>query len=139
MRYSMRHQHTMVIGGTGMLREAVREEGPVELLVVWIHDEEGPVPLAIHDAAAEVGHPIRIVHVVDSAAAGPERSLEARSAKISVYPDVTYQQVVLGFHREPDGPRWLMDLEISSGVVTATESETSPYVVGQIRPWCLRP
>ncbi len=31
----------MVIAGTGMLREAVREDGPVELLVVRIHDEDG--------------------------------------------------------------------------------------------------
>lgn len=112
MRYSTRHQHTMVIGGTGMLREAVREEGPVELLVVWIHDEDGPAPPAIHDAAAEVGHPIRIVQIMDSATAGPERPLEARSAKSSVYPDVTHQQVVLGFHRESDGPRYLTDQEI---------------------------
>lgn len=104
MRYSRRPQHTMVIAGTGMLREAVREEGPVELLVVWIHDEDGPAPPAIHDAAAEVGYPIRIVQVMGSATAGPERSLEARSAKSFVYPDVTHQQVVLGFHRESDGP-----------------------------------
>ena len=122
-----------------VIRQAIRKAGPVELLLAWIHDEDGVVPKAISEVGSEDGNSLHFVHVVGSAAAAPSRSLADRAAKFSEFQNLFYQQVVLGFHADSGGSRWLSNREVSAGVISAIENGASPYVVGQVRPWNLRP
>jgi hypothetical protein len=130
--------HDLAALRSGM-RGAISEFGPVDLLLAWIHDETGPVPGALVDVAIESGGRVHMVHVMGSAAAGPTGSLAALAERFDGVPLLRYQQVVLGFQREGAGSRWLSHREISEGVMSAIEDEASPYIVGQVEPWALRP
>jgi hypothetical protein len=121
------------------VRGAIRDLGPVDLVVAWVHDEAGPVPGALVDVALESGEPVQLVQVVGSGAAGPEGSLDGLAKRFEALPQLHYQLVVLGFQRDTAGSRWLTHQEISHGVMAAIDDEHSRYIVGQIEPWALRP
>ena len=122
-----------------VVQGAIRDEGPAQLIVAWIHEGEGPVLPAICEVATVPGHSTRLIHVLGSAAADPARSLDALANRFVVYPELVYQQVVLGFRVESGGARWLSDSEISAGVIEAAEIDTSRCIVGETRPWSRRP
>lgn len=122
-----------------VVRDAIRKTGPVELLVMWIHDEGTPLPLAIGEIISEAGIPFRVVHILGSAAGDPLRASGAVESRLTAFANITYQQVILGFNADSDGSRWLTHDEISAGVVSAVDSGSSRSIVGQIEPWDLRP
>lgn len=121
------------------VRDAIRATGPADLVIAWIHDEAGPVPMAICEVVAEESTRFRFIQVMGSAAADPNRSLDVLADRFSQIQSVRYQQVVLGFRVDSGGSRWLTNDEIADGVSDATGSGDSMFVVGQIRPWELRP
>lgn len=140
--------HALVVGGTGMLREAtltlaqalrraVGHYGPIQLAVCWIHSS---APEALQTVAAELGRsgePCRLFHVRGSAAADPTRL--PRPALDELPPTVSYRQVILGFQIEGNRSRWLTHREISQGVLQAIEDDAEYRAVGVVRPWEMRP
>jgi hypothetical protein len=69
----------------------------------------------------------RYFHVRGSAVADPSRTRSEAEEQFAHYPTLHYLQVILGFVLENGRSRWLTDVEISQGVVTAIE------------PWSSRP
>jgi len=123
------------------ISEAIDSEGPADLLVAWVHDDRGPVPVALCELVLCAERPCRLVHVMGSAAADPTRSLEETAERLSTFAGIAYQPVILGFHADGEGgqSRWLTNAEIAAGVLEAIDGEASPFVVGQVEPWALRP
>lgn len=71
----------------------------------------------------------------------PPGAEDASAGRYSNLESVAYQLVVLGFHLEPEtnASSWLTNDEISAGVLEAIDGGSSRVVVGQTRPWDLRP
>jgi hypothetical protein len=121
--------------------DAIETEGPADLLPVWIHDEQGPVLPALVEQVSRQGAACQIVDVRGSASADPAGAEDASAGRYSNLECVAYQQVVLGFHLDPEtnASSWLTNDEISAGVFEAIDGGSSRVVVGQTRPWDLRP
>jgi NAD(P)-dependent dehydrogenase (short-subunit alcohol dehydrogenase family) len=123
--------------------DAIETEGPADLLLAWIHDEQGPVlPALVEQVSRHRALPAcQVVHVRGSASADPAGAEDASAGRYSNLESVAYQQVVLGFHLDPEtnASRWLTNDEISAGVLEAIDGGSSRVVVGQTRPWGLRP
>lgn len=112
--------------------DAIETEGPADLLLAWIHDEQGPVLPALVEQVSTQGAPCEVVHVRGSASADPAAAEDASAGRYSNLESVAYQQVVLGFHVEPETntPGWLTNDEISAGVLEAIDGGSSRVVVG---------
>jgi len=119
------------------LGRAVEAAGPVILVIGWFHHEAAAVRLATELGA--MGHPLRFVHVMGSAAGDPTADVDGLRERVEAAGAITYQQVVLGFIHEDGRSRWLTNPEISDGVGRAVELGQHFSVVGTIRPWNARP
>ncbi len=108
-------------------------EGPLDVVVAWIHYPAVPV---LETIAAEVHAyrhiPWQLVHVV-----GSQNAMEPFSWRPS--PPAQYQQVTLGFKIESGTSRWLTDQEIVNGVYAAIVDRRDFSVVGTVTPWERRP
>jgi hypothetical protein len=114
-------------------------EGPIGLAIGWFHT---PGPSSI--LAPRMGAPNapgRLFHVLGSAAADPSRpDILTRAARTAEgAPWCAYRQVVLGFAVEADGSRWLINEEISAGVLQAIDADAVLSTVGVTTPWNARP
>jgi hypothetical protein len=110
---------------------AVRETGPIDLLVMWIHDEMGPAASTIVDLATEEGKPIQIVHVLGSGAKDVLSRPNVEFTRYASRPGVIYQQVILGSKVDCGKRRWLTHKEISGGVLAGIDNAESPFIVGE--------
>lgn len=124
----------------GVLDESVLVYGPIALAVVWVHEEKAPeTALAIAEFVGTALSPGRYVHVRSSEAANPAEPRESSRVRFLEYPQVRYQEVILGFVRENGGSRWLTNREIAEGVLGAIAADTDRSVVGTVEPWENRP
>lgn len=122
---------------TAALRATIKENGPIELAVCWIHNT---APTALTTVAKELactGRPFRLFHVQGSRAADPALSAPPKLQEIPH--GCLYRQVLLGFIVEGSGSRWLTNLEISAGVLHAIKTDDPLTIVGTVRPWHMRP
>ena len=100
------------------LADAIRERGPIELAVCWIHTDAPDAPRVVAESLAFGG---RLVQVFGN-----------RVWPLSPVPNrVEYAQVLLGAVREESGSRWLADDEISTGVLAAVDAGDAVAVVGE--------
>ena len=100
------------------LADAVRERGPIELAVCWIHTDAPEAPRVVGEAVAPGGRLVQVFGTqVWPLASVPE--------------GVEYAQVLLGAVREGSASRWLTDAEISTGVLAAVDAGEPVAVVGQ--------
>ena len=118
---------------------AVRDAGPFDLAVVWIHSTAPDAPLALARALLEGGRSVRYVHVLGSAAADPSAPDPGRRAAFDALPGLSYEEVILGFVHHGGGSRWLRDAEIAAGVLAAIDAPRPRSVVGTVTPWSARP
>jgi NAD(P)-dependent dehydrogenase (short-subunit alcohol dehydrogenase family) len=123
-------------GFTAALDAAVAANGPVDLAVTWIHT----LKIAASRRVAERTRG-RLFQVLGSAAADPARPevLDLGRTVVDGLRDCRLRQVVLGFKVEAGRSRWLIDEEISGGVLEAIRADRPVSVIGQTEPWSLRP
>lgn len=119
--------------------EAVRQAGPFDLAVVWIHSVAPDAPMALARALTESETPVRYVHVLGSAVADPSAPDDGRRQAFEALDGLTYTEVVLGFVRGRLFSRWLRHDEIAAGVLAAIDGDASRHVVGTVEPWSARP
>ena len=113
--------------------------GPIDLVVAWIHDVAPETPLILAESLAEASRQVQYFHVLGSAVANPNITLATEAEVFARIIGVSYHRVILGFRIESDGSRWLIDDEISSGILKAIAAGQPEYVVGVVRPWSARP
>ena len=100
------------------LTEAIRERGPIELAVCWIHTDAPDAPRVVAEHVVPGG---RLVQVFGT-----------RVWPLAVLPaGLAYTQVLLGGMRSASGVRWLTDEEISKGVLAAVDAGVPHYQVGE--------
>lgn len=109
-------------------------EGPLDLVVAWIHQPQSTVLETITEEIEAYRHmPWQLVQVLGSAQGvenPPPPALGAWGR---------YQRVVLGFVVEAARSRWLTHLEICQGVLDAIRLGQPLSVVGVLEPWDQRP
>jgi NAD(P)-dependent dehydrogenase (short-subunit alcohol dehydrogenase family) len=123
----------------GTIEAAIREYGPIDLVVAWIHSV---APRAAFEIASMVGATASssdFYHVLGSSAADPSREYDGERAEFSRISNVRYHRIVLGFVLEGRGARWLSNEEISRGVLDAIATNAPEHVVGVVEPWSKRP
>ncbi len=105
-------------------------EGPLDLVVAWIHEPVEPVLSAIISEVEAYRHmPWHLVEVVGSRGGVQPGSPVPRGTWC------LSQRVVLGFMVESGFSRWLSHEEISQGVFEAIQSGQLQSMVGTLEPW----
>lgn len=115
------------------VEKTIQTNGPIELVVSWIHSTAPQAPTIIDDVVSRHSHgEWRLFHVRSSTS-----YISRTPAKTS--DTCRYRQVFLGFVLTEGGSRWLTDDEIASGVISAIEQDRTETIVGTLEPWDRRP
>lgn len=112
--------------------------GRPSLVLAWLHhDNLGPDvarAIAPNDGNGD------FFQIRGSAAADPSAGAESFVLHNSLPQRFTFHQIILGFHRDRHGSRWLRDSEICAGVLAAIDKpSTGADVIGTLTPWSARP
>ncbi len=121
------------------LQDAVRQHGPIELAVCWIHRTAPAAPAVVAAFTGTPERPGRFFHVQGSVAADPARAEPGQRAALEQAGPILYREVILGFVIEEGRSRWLTHREISEGVLEAIRADRPRFIVGTVRPWSARP
>lgn len=115
------------------IRQAVKNDGPIELAVAWIHSPtKEAIDTIVREAA--IPQPWRLFHVIGSRAkAGKLRT------QLQLDSTCRYHQVQLGFVLEGELSRWNTNEEISNGVIQAIMEDKPYHLVGVLEPEEKRP
>lgn len=106
----------------------MRNDGPIDIVVSWIHTTAPRTPLMIERIVAARKRGARFIGVPGSRCATREAQMERRAEFPSVT-DLDYCLVVPGHVNEPTGRRWLTHKEICDGVLQGVMGSESFVVV----------
>ncbi|WP_416149971.1 short-chain dehydrogenase [Salipaludibacillus sp. HK11] len=116
------------------LKMTIEKNGPVDLVVAWIHSVGKNVLAVISQELSSDNLPWKLFHVL-----GSSSNLKDIKNKVTVPSNCLYRQVQLGFIIEKDNSRWLTHEEICYGVIEAISNERFVTIVGTLFPWGKRP
>lgn len=120
------------------LEQSIAVFGSWTLVVLWVHSRATGVVERVGCLAARGPSPVRIFEVVGSAGR-LEPGEVAAPMIVRSHATVAWRRVVLGFIREPGGPRWLTHDEICRGIEEAVMADRRATIVGLVDPWSRRP
>jgi hypothetical protein len=120
------------------IRSASIAQGPISLVVAWIHATAPHAPRQLAELVADEARPCRYFHVRGGTNDDPSGD-DASGAGPAHVAGVAYRRVVLGFVMTPEGSRWLTHDEIAAGVLRAIQSDAVTSTIGQTRPRSRRP
>ncbi|MCA1318302.1 short-chain dehydrogenase [Bacillus tianshenii] len=116
------------------LERAIEKNGPVDLVVAWIHSVAPRALGHVISAVDKKSGDWSLFHIL-----GSSSDLEEIKAAAKTPLGCSYHQVQLGFVLEGAGSRWLRNDEIARGVINAIFSRPELSVVGVLKPWGKRP
>lgn len=117
------------------LRGTIEQNGPIELVIAWIHSNaEGTLEIISREISNWNDGRWKLFHVL-----GSSKNLSEIKEKISVPDSTQYHQVQLGFIIENGHSRWLTNEEISQGVIESIQNDKFINTIGTIKPWGKRP
>lgn len=114
-----------------------RATGSPDLVLAWLHDDALGPRLAA--ALASTTTHCAFFQVRGSAAANPAEAPDSLLRDSAIPAAIDFHQIILGFHLEAHGSRWLHDEEICAGVLAAINHPQSVTLVGTATPWSHRP
>lgn len=119
------------------IAKAIQENGPVDLVLAWIH---GTAPHAVEIIIEEIlklqDKEWRFVHVKGSSQNRESVESEQLSTKEGAF---FYQEVKLGFVLDNIRSRWLSHREIAAGTIKAIQEDVGSHTIGTLTPWNKRP
>lgn len=121
------------------IADAIERFGEIELVVAWIHSVAPEAHSVIARILDRQSIGCRWFDLLGSAVADPSAGETGARAEFSQWTKLHYRAAVLGFVIEGDRSRWLSDDEISGGTIDAIRSDAPSSVIGQVRPWSMRP
>lgn len=117
------------------LEETLEHNGPIELVVAWIHSYADTTLENISNVISiENNGEWKLFHVL-----GSKANLSEVQEKLKLPARSQYRQIQLGFMMEEGHARWLTHEEISQGVVAAIQQDQPIHIVGTLQPWEKRP
>lgn len=115
------------------LHRIQNENGPIQLVVAWIHSTGQHVIPCLTESFSH-SQPWKLFHV-----SGSSSNLKEIKDKLAIPTHASYHQIQLGFKIESGISRWLTHAEISNGVIQSILEEKSEQIIGTIEPWENRP
>lgn len=112
------------------LRDAMANYGPFSMVVSWISSL--PSLKLINDIVSEHSSSWKLYQVK-----GSRRYFE--DDVLPVPSNCKHRSIYLGFVIEGDTSRWLMNTEISQGVIKSVEEDTKDSIIGVLHPYERRP
>lgn len=109
------------------MEEAMKEHGPVSLVICWIHSTAPNATQAVIDTLSKTSVPFSLFHII-----GSGREPAEVKASLHIPKSMKYQIVQLGWVMEKYHTRWLTHKEISEGVLRAVACEDEYCYVGDI-------
>lgn len=119
--------------------KCIENKGPIELIISWIHSTAQLAPMLAAKVINETSPQCRFFEVLGSSNSNPESDSRGRDKNFSVFRNLEYHKVILGFVTDGTNSRWLTNKEISGGVMYAIEEDLKEFTVGVVTPWNLRP
>ncbi|WP_337019198.1 short-chain dehydrogenase [Oceanobacillus massiliensis] len=117
------------------LRRTIERNGPIELVVAWIHSyADSALEIIAREISNENNGRWKLFHVL-----GSSKDLSEIKEGISLSNSIRYHQIQLGFVIENDHSRWLTNEEISQGVIDSIQIEKFINTIGTVKPWEKRP
>lgn len=116
------------------INRTVQQNGPIELVVAWIHSVGKKALNVISKELADNGHPWRLFHIL-----GSSSNLEEFKQNVGLPHQCKYRQIQLGFFIESGISRWLTHEEICTGIKEAIINDSVQSIVGILEPWEKRP
>ncbi|KMJ57266.1 hypothetical protein AB685_17870 [Bacillus sp. LL01] len=117
-----------------LLHQTIQHNGPVDLVVAWVHTGGEPALDKITKTIAETSGVLELYHVLGSRA----HLSEVKSA-MHIPITCSYHQIQLGFKLEGNQGRWLRNKEIADGVIEAIQNQAQTSLVGVLEPKEMRP
>ena len=121
------------------LQEAIKQHGPIDLIIAWIHNEAPEAPVSIGKILDNQGTKYHYFDLWGFAATSDSDPETEREEELQEFDNIVYHKVVLGFIIEDDGSRWLTNEEISKGVIRAIEKNEPLHIIGEISPISEKP
>ena len=119
------------------LSDHVNRVGEPSLVLAWIHDQElGP---RIASAVCPSKGRCDYYQVRGSAAGDPVAPIVPNKKPATLQTGMCFHEIILGFHIDAKGSRWLHDHEICAGVTAAIQRGDQRAIVGTVVPWSARP
>ena len=115
------------------IRHTQQKNGPIQLLVAWVHSNGPNVIPNLLEMLPET-QPMDFFHVN-----GSSSNLQDIKAEIAIPQHVRYHQIQLGFKVENGVSRWLTNDEIAGGTIKAIQDKEPEWLIGTIDPWDKRP
>ncbi|WP_245805815.1 short-chain dehydrogenase [Bacillus alkalicellulosilyticus] len=112
----------------------IQKNGPVDLVIAWIHSGEKKVIDVLSKLHASDDLTWKLFHVL-----GSSSNVEQIKNTVKVPNNCLYKQIQLGFIIEDTHSRWLTHDEISAGVIEAISNDNCVTIVGTLFPWDKRP
>ncbi|RLL48268.1 short-chain dehydrogenase [Oceanobacillus piezotolerans] len=117
------------------LRVCIEINGPISLVVAWIHSIGKKALFTIIEEVTKCDLHWDLYHILGSSA-----NFSEMKERANVPSQCTYHQIQLGFViNNGNQSRWLTDSEISNGVIQAMEDKKLIHTVGRLEPWEKRP
>lgn len=116
------------------LNWTIKQNGPIDLVVAWVHSIGKNALHIVKDELSESGQNWRLFHIT-----GSSSDLSKIKKELTIPPNCSYHQIQLGFIVENSSSRWLTHKEISAGVIDAIKNNWKRKVVGVVEPWEKRP
>lgn len=126
----------------GELKESIIAHGPVELAICWIHTSEAPeAAIIIAETIDRQNNQTKCQYyqLLSSATADPSRVKIEISKNFNSFDNIDFRTILLGFVVEGETSRWLTDIEICEGVISAVENDNKESIIGSVEPWNKRP
>lgn len=134
------------------LEMAIEKYGKFDLAITWIHSYAPRALEVVADVLNKTTAPCRLFQICSSEYLSPQKQqytlsatgkirLDAISdeARLVRFDMVQHRRIILGFHLEQNGSRWLTHEEICGGVLEAVAINKPQFVVGTVTPWEARP
>jgi hypothetical protein len=127
------------IGLTKSLIKATDEHGGITLAILWIHSTAKLARVITAKVINETSDGCNLYEVSGSLNADEEITGERGKDEFSEFSNINYHIITLGFIIEPSGSRWLLNKEISDGVLFAVRNKIKTHMVGVTKPLEKRP
>ncbi len=122
---------------TTEIEQSIERYGDISLVVSWIHSNAPNGGSIIARILNSKNKDFRYFNILGSSSADPSKDVIA--PEYSKLSHIKYRDIILGFKIENDVSRWLMDEEISEGVLKAVNEDNAHSIIGVVEPWEKRP
>ncbi len=120
------------------LQSIQQKTGPIDLIAAWIHGHA----VSSHEVIVsnlQTENVVPYFLLKGSSSYNPTKDIAKWEQNLSNHPAIKIHEIILGFKLESGHSRWLTHEEISAGTIEAVTRNLERLIIGQTKPWGLKP